>query len=101
MLKKLLLVLLACSFGTVGCAKTYDGSNTNPNNNIELTAAEDPDGDGENKGYNYFPMNRPATGSEVFIFDPNYGAWAVYDANGQRVNVGRASGGKLYCPDTG
>jgi len=66
---------------------------------ITLSSAEDPDGDGDNKGANHFPLTRIATGNKVFIFDPNYTAWAVYDAEGKRVNTGKASGGKLYCPD--
>jgi hypothetical protein len=47
----------------------------------------------------HFPSTRIATGRTVFIFNPNYGAWALYDENGSLVNTGRASGGKSYCPD--
>lgn len=60
---------------------------------------QDPDGDGDVKGSNHFPKYRRATGNNVFIFDPKYSAWALYDDNGKCVNTGRASGGKLYCPD--
>lgn len=59
----------------------------------------DPDGDGDTKGTNYFPLTRPATGHRIFIFDPNANAWAAYNEQGERVNTGRASGGKYYCPD--
>jgi lipoprotein-anchoring transpeptidase ErfK/SrfK len=51
------------------------------------------------KGTGYFATTRVATGRDVFIFNPNYGAWALYDENGLLVNTGRASGGKDYCPD--
>lgn len=61
----------------------------------------DPDGDNDTKGINYFPATRPATGNKVFIFDPQYHAWAVYNASGHRVNTGKASGGSVYCPDLG
>jgi lipoprotein-anchoring transpeptidase ErfK/SrfK len=61
----------------------------------------DPDGDNDTKGINHFPVTRHATGNKVFIFDPQYRAWAVYDAHGHRVNTGRASGGSVYCPDLG
>lgn len=49
--------------------------------------------------YSAFPDTRHATGKRVFIYDPKVNAWAVYNEQGQRVNVGRATGGKLYCPD--
>lgn len=55
----------------------------------------------DTKGSYYFPETRPATGRKVFIFDPKATAWAAYDANGNRVNTGRASGGKDYCEDVG
>lgn len=55
----------------------------------------------DNRGANSFPMTRPATGKKVFVFDPRATAWAAYDAQGNRVNTGSASGGKDYCEDTG
>jgi len=58
------------------------------------------DADNEkNKGFGYFALKRPASGRWVFIFDPNYGAWAAYNESGTLVNTGRASGGKDFCPD--
>jgi hypothetical protein len=62
-------------------------------------SANDPDGDGDSKGSNYFSATRPATGNNVFIFDPNYDAWGLYDSKGILVNTGKASGGKAFCPD--
>jgi hypothetical protein len=59
----------------------------------------DPDGDGDTKGNGHFSMRRNATGNEVFIFDPTYNAWALYDEDGKCLNTGRASGGRYYCPD--
>ncbi len=55
----------------------------------------------DRKGSGYFPDNRPATGKKVFIFDPKATAWAAYDAKGNRVETGSASGGKDYCEDVG
>jgi len=69
------------------------------NNTDALSAAKDPDGDGDDKGYSYFPMHRDTAGKQLFVVDLNEGAWAAYNAQGDRVNVGRASGGRSYCPD--
>lgn len=55
----------------------------------------------DNKGSDYFPEQREATGRKVFIYDPKVTAWAAYDANGMRVKTGRGSGGKDFCEDTG
>ncbi len=55
----------------------------------------------DNKGSDYFPVTRPATGKKVFVFDPKATAWAAYDAQGHRVETGSASGGKDYCEDVG
>lgn len=48
---------------------------------------------------NVFPAIQAATGTEVFIFDPRVRKWAAYDADGNLIKTGRASGGKNYCPD--
>ncbi|WP_133129692.1 L,D-transpeptidase [Legionella yabuuchiae] len=55
----------------------------------------------DSKGSYHFPEKRPATGRKVFIFDPRATAWAAYDAQGNRVKTGRASGGKGFCEDVG
>lgn len=55
----------------------------------------------DNKGSGYFPEHREATGRKVFIFDPKATAWAAYDAQGNRVQTGSASGGKDFCEDIG
>lgn len=57
--------------------------------------------DADTRGSYSFPMHREATGRKVFIFDPKLTAWAAYDAQGNRVNTGSASGGQDYCPDVG
>lgn len=46
-----------------------------------------------------FPDSRPATGRNVFIFNPRETTWAAYDASGDLVRTGRASGGAGYCAD--
>lgn len=55
----------------------------------------------DTRGSYAFPETRPATGKKVFIFDPKATAWAAYDANGNRIKTGSASGGKDYCEDIG
>jgi len=55
----------------------------------------------DHKGEGAYPAKRQATGNKVFIYDPHLTAWAVYDAQGNRVKTGRASGGKDYCEDVG
>ena len=57
--------------------------------------------DSDHRGSYHFPAQREATGKKVFIFDPKATAWAAYDAQGNRVKTGSASGGKDYCEDIG
>lgn len=47
----------------------------------------------------HFPSSRPAAGRPVFIFSPASHAYAAYNSEGKLVRVGRASGGRSYCPD--
>jgi lipoprotein-anchoring transpeptidase ErfK/SrfK len=55
----------------------------------------------DTKGSNTFPMTRRATGRRVFIYNPRHTAWAAYDASGDRMKTGRASGGAAWCGDVG
>lgn len=55
----------------------------------------------DRKGTSAFPDKRAGTGRKVFVFDPKATAWAAYDAQGNRVKTGRASGGADYCEDVG
>ena len=55
----------------------------------------------DTRGKNYYPKEIPALGHKLFVFDPKAYAWAAYDANGDRVMTGAASGGKEYCEDIG
>lgn len=55
----------------------------------------------DSRGSNFFPAQREASGRKVFVFDPRAAAWAAYDANGNLVKTGGASGGKDYCEDIG
>ena len=55
----------------------------------------------DHKGEYHFAATMPPTGHKVFIFDPKATAWAVYDAQGNRVKTGRASGGQDFCQDVG
>jgi lipoprotein-anchoring transpeptidase ErfK/SrfK len=55
----------------------------------------------DRRGRSYFPTQIPATGQKEFVFDPKAFVWAAYDAQGQRVMTGSASGGKDMCEDVG
>ena len=55
----------------------------------------------DRRGRSYFPVQIPTTGHRKFIFDPKATAWAAYDASGQRVMTGGASGGSDLCEDVG
>ena len=55
----------------------------------------------DSKGSYSFPQKRKATGRKAFVFDPKLTAWAAYDAEGNRIKTGRASGGADYCEDIG
>lgn len=55
----------------------------------------------DSRGSNVFPSKRASTGHKVFVFDPKATAWAAYDADGNLVKTGSASGGKDYCEDIG
>jgi hypothetical protein len=48
-----------------------------------------------------FPKERPATGKNVFIYDPKQLSWAAYDKAGHLVRMGPGSGGSNYCSDIG
>jgi lipoprotein-anchoring transpeptidase ErfK/SrfK len=96
-MKKQLILLSACALAA-SCAQN-DGS----------TAVVDDAGythytmhhNMDSKGSYSFPAKRAATGKKVFIFDPKATAWAAYDAEGNRVKTGSASGGKDFCEDVG
>ena len=55
----------------------------------------------DKRGRDYFPLQIAPTGYKQFIFDPKATAWAAYDAEGNRVMTGGASGGKDFCEDVG
>lgn len=107
---KLILIILLAVFPLFASAHlhskqvtsaAYSDSNYDDESSMITlwSSANDPDGDGDSKGSGHFANHRGATGNNVFIFDPNYNAWALYDSSGTLLNTGRASGGKLYCPD--
>ena len=82
-------LIVAIALGLSGCATTgTTGINTST-------------GEGEARAAGYFPATRPATGHKIFIFSPQAHAYAAYDANGNRVRTGKASGGQDFCPDIG
>lgn len=57
--------------------------------------------DSDGRGAGHFPAKRATKGKKVFVFSPKATAWAAYDADGNLVKTGSASGGKDYCEDIG
>lgn len=53
----------------------------------------------DTRGQKVFPATWNVKGKKLFVFDPNADAWAAYDAQGNRVMTGSASGGMDRCPD--
>lgn len=45
------------------------------------------------------PSSRPATGAKVFVFSPKKLMWGAYDADGNLIKEGIASGGQGWCSD--
>lgn len=104
MSRRLILNLLGLGIilGLAGCASGPTPLSSDKSTfGSFLSTAPDPDGDGDTTGYDHFAKHRQSIGRKVFIFDPGYHAWAVYDAEGNLVNTGKASGGSLFCPDIG
>lgn len=99
-MKKQLVIVSLCVL-TAACASTGGGGDTvaivDDGGNTHYTMGMSSD----MKGSNYFPAKREGTGHKVFVFDPKATAWAAYDAQGNRVETGSASGGKDFCEDVG
>ncbi|MDI1352090.1 MAG: L,D-transpeptidase [bacterium] len=94
-MKKIIPLLLA-GLITSSCTSTLkQDSITDDAGNLHYTTPylEDKRGEGA------FPMTWKVEGKKLFVFDPNKHAWAAYDAQGNRVMTGSASGGKDYCDD--
>lgn len=90
--KTVVLGSIAASIGLSGCADMNDtfvitDDNGQPHRTIDYLR--------DKRGRNYFPVQAPSTGRKRFVFDPNAHAWAAYDAQGERVMTGGASGGKI------
>ena len=101
-MKKILLIGCVCSL-SVGCAGNMrDGLG-------DGTTVIDDAGYAhhtmsylmDSRGSMSFPQHQPGTGKKVFVFDPKIPAWALYDAHGDLIKTGSASGGKDFCEDVG
>jgi hypothetical protein len=55
----------------------------------------------DTRGRDHFPLHMATHGQKLFMFDPQAAAWAAYDAKGERLMTGGASGGKDFCEDVG
>ena len=83
-----IILLSSITLGLAGCVTTQSTPD------VQTSASKINSGNTDT-----FPLKRPATGNKVFIFSPQEGEWAAYDAKGDRVNTGRASGGRDFCED--
>ena len=88
-------VATASSLLLSGCNSAFDDNTANNSMGYKPSYASAVP---KRPAYN-FASTRPATGKDVFIFDPKQLAWAAYDANGKLIKTGIASGGANYCPD--
>ncbi|HVT62847.1 MAG TPA: L,D-transpeptidase [Legionellaceae bacterium] len=98
MLKKIILVMSLCAVILAGCVQ-YDESTyiTDDYGVVHHTTYYTLD----KRGRSYYPMHIKPPGEKLFVFDPKAAAWAAYDAEGNRVMTGAASGGKDICEDVG
>ena len=78
-----------------GCNSAFDDSGTNAANGYNVSYASST----PKRPKYHFASTRPATGKDVFIFDPKQLAWAAYDKSGTLIKTGIASGGANYCDD--
>ncbi|MFI4918821.1 MAG: L,D-transpeptidase [Legionellales bacterium] len=53
----------------------------------------------DKRGARAYPMKWAVGGKKLFVFNPKATAWAAYDAQGNRVMTGSASGGMDFCKD--
>lgn len=95
-MKKLLCIGLLC-LGLASCMEYSDESTliTDDAGYVHRTTHYLSD----KRGRDYFPVKTAATGQKQFIFDPKAYAWAAYDAEGNRLMTGAASGGKDVCDE--
>lgn len=97
-------VLLACALAFI--QTSYAQTSLNPDNSgVTLHYAspldqQDNPSEQEVKGVTLFPKKWITNHRRVFVFDPKHGAWAAYDDHGDRIKIGKASGGKSFCNDT-
>lgn len=95
---KLLLLVLLCGVGCVGCIQNDESTYiTDDQGHVHHTTHYLLD----KRGRSYFPEQIRATGQKLFVFDPKAWSWAAYDADGHRVMTGSASGGRDMCEDVG
>lgn len=94
----ILAFLLSCAPGLVRANPTmvanYEVKNAVATSSVAATTKTS-----SVKHISGYSQYRPAAGVPVFIFNPKTHTWAVYNANGKLLKIGKGSGGKNYCPD--
>ena len=95
MMKRIIPIILLAGLTTACTSTLQQDSITDDAGNVHYTTSYLEDKRGENA----FPMTWNVNGKKLFIFNPQSYAWAAYDAQGNRVMTGSASGGKSYCAD--
>lgn len=109
-MKKLGLFLLLSSIVTLpGCAtfSTSDSASAEPGQHNTVPGRQYRMKDGKvytQGGWKHelnFPKHMDTKGEKTIVFDPNIGGWAAYDASGDLIRYGIASGGANFCKDVG
>jgi hypothetical protein len=81
--------------------RDYDREeNYNYQGNYDNNDTAQNDYDSEKYSRYYTTKNHYVGGGKAFVFDPKSLRWFAY-YNGSLINMGRASGGRFYCPDIG
>lgn len=97
-MKKSLLIIIALCIGLTACVE-FDESTliTDDNGKVHRTTHYLRD----KRGRNYYPAKIKPIGERQFFYDPKASNWAAYDAEGNRIMTGAASGGKDICEEDG
>jgi hypothetical protein len=94
-MKKIMYLTPLVGLLITSCETDKPDSITDDAGNVHYTTPYTDD----TRGKNAFPISWDTKGKKLFVFDPKKYAWAAYDADGNRVMTGSASGGMDFCKD--